>query len=226
MTWTIIDTDPASADENMRIDRDLLLNLREDSAPILRFYSWKNLCATYGYFLNPQDHINPEAITHLELARRPTGGGILFHSWDLTFSVLMPSHHSPYSTNTLENYAFINKKVADSLSSLVDFEPYLLDQPEEGELNFCMASPVQYDVMVDGRKVAGGAQRKTKKGYLHQGSISVITPNVAFLKNFLSKGLMEKMVESSFYLSADERLYDSIVSKLKKELAYHFLLSE
>lgn len=42
--------------------------------------------------------------------------------------------------------------------------------PEAGGRE-CFEAPVMHDVVVAGRKAAGGAQRRTKRGLLHQGSI-------------------------------------------------------
>ncbi len=38
----------------------------------------------------------------------------------------------------------------------------------------CFANPVRADVIVDGRKIAGAAQRRTRRGLLQQGSIQGI----------------------------------------------------
>src|ERR1700693_5336560 len=107
MHWKILDTGTRSAEENMQIDARLLEEL-EDTA-ILHFYDWESPSATYGYFLDPKDFIDLEHAKKrgLDLGRRSTGGGIVFHIWDMAFSVLVPSKASVFSENTLENYFFI-----------------------------------------------------------------------------------------------------------------------
>lgn len=79
--WEIFDTGTQSAEENMAIDAELLETLTPKSAPILHFYRWEKPSLTYGYFINPAEHLNLDALLRdgVSLARRPTGGGIVFH---------------------------------------------------------------------------------------------------------------------------------------------------
>ena len=134
----------------------------------------------------------------LQLARRPTGGGIVFHLWDMAFSVLVPSHCPEFSTSTLDNYAFINNAVLASIKEyLNDIPPLSLTLNDYSSLDkdcsrFCMAKPTKYDVMWGGKKVAGAAQRKTKKGYLHQGTISLLIPPEDYLNQILLPGTRVK----------------------------------
>ena len=48
-----------------------------------------------------------------------------------------------------------------------------------------MAQPTKYDVVLQGRKIAGAAQRKTKEGFLHQGTIALKMPNEELLRELL-----------------------------------------
>ena len=54
--------------------------------------------------------------------------------------------------------------------------------------HFCMAKPTKYDVIWKEKKIAGAAQRKTKQGFLHQGTISLIPPNIDMLQQMLKPG--------------------------------------
>ena len=81
----------------------------------------------------------------VSLAKRPTGGGIVFHIWDYAFSFLMPSSHPLFSENPLENYRFVNEVVLDvmqdflSLKDSVNLIPASFPIPGEDCQNFCMA---------------------------------------------------------------------------------------
>lgn len=193
MRWKVLDTGKSSAAINMETDARLLENLSKLSAPLLHFYDWETTSATYGYFTKPEEHLHLANLQNheLTLARRPTGGGIIFHQYDLAFSALVPSDFVKFSMNTMENYAFINSRVILALSIFLQGKelPQLL--PEEDKeirpfcASFCMAKPTKYDVMLGGRKVGGGAQRRTKDGYLHQGSICLALPHEAFFKDIL-----------------------------------------
>lgn len=203
----VLDTGAQSAEQNMRLDAELLESLDPGGPMILHFYDWEGECATYGHFVSPADFLNLEEAKKkgLNLAKRPTGGGIIFHIWDLAFSVLIPSSHPRFSENTLENYAFVNNRVLEAVSSYVDEKPALIE--ENGAAldtfctRFCMAQPTKYDVLLNGRKIAGAAQRKTKNGLLHQGTISLVMPDEEYLKNILlSTKVLEAMIANTFPL--------------------------
>ncbi|MFS8563927.1 MAG: hypothetical protein LVR00_06275 [Rhabdochlamydiaceae bacterium] len=51
-----------------------------------------------------------------------------------------------------------------------------------------MAKPTKYDVVLDGRKIAGAAQRKCKQGFLHQGMIALQVPPEEYLDAILKQG--------------------------------------
>ncbi len=180
----------------MACDAELLASLEADQTPILHHYGWSVPSLTYGYFVSPFDYLAKEGVEALglEIARRPTGGGLIFHTCDLAFSFLLPAKHPCVSLNTMENYAFVNRSVAHAVrrflgentsAQLLPEAPAPVDAASE---RFCMAHPTRYDVMLDGRKVGGAAQRRTKYGYLHQGSICLTLPTEEFLARILLPG--------------------------------------
>lgn len=193
--WQVRDTGVASAERNMEIDAELLeaQSVRQDNRAILHLYDWSKPCATYGYFTDPLKLLSQSGIeaTSLDLAKRPTGGGVIFHVTDFAFSMIIPASHPGYSVNVLDNYAFVNALVMEVIQAFsgksLDLE-LLPQEPQKAGAHarhFCMAKPTKYDVMFCGRKLGGGAQRRTRHGFLHQGSISLAFPNEAFLKQVL-----------------------------------------
>jgi len=203
--WKVIDTGSRSPDENMEIDRELLSHLHPDDQPILHLYSWSVPSATYGYFVDPARFLNKAKAVDwgLQLARRPTGGGIVFHTSDLAFSVLVPSGHEAYSGDTLAHYRYVNERVLDAVAGLAEIPSLLpLDPVAENEAHgrFCMAKPTIYDVMVGGKKIAGAAQRTKGNGFLHQGSIAIQLPEKKMLQDLLDPAIIEAMEEVTFVL--------------------------
>lgn len=213
MTFEVLLSKKKSAIENMQADIQLLESLESNPRKIVHLYSWVAPSATYGYFLDPDRYFNADSIKNktIQIARRPTGGGIIFHHCDLAFSVLIPSCHPSYSINTLENYAVVNNAVAEAIQSYLKGEKLDLLQQELKPCSahlchFCMAHPTKYDVLLEGRKVAGGAQRRTKYGLLHQGTISLYLPQKNYLKNVLltSQDVAETMEKYSWPLLRNE----------------------
>ena len=118
MLFETLMTGKASAEQNMACDEKLLKSLADNSRSVLHFYKWERDSVTYGYFIDPYVYLVKDEIRKrgIQLARRPTGGGIIFHQCDLAFSVVIPASHPAYSLNTLDNYAFVNTAVIDAVS--------------------------------------------------------------------------------------------------------------
>lgn len=228
MKWKIIDTGIADAEKNMMIDHELLHSLATSQENcILHFYDWKGLSATYGYFLDPYQSLNKKFIdeSNLQLAQRPTGGGIVLHINDFAFSMIVPSKHPQFSVNTLDNYAFVNGLVAQAVAGFLGgLSSLKLLEQESKPLDeacgcFCMAKPTQNDVMINDRKVSGGAQRRTKHGFLHQGTISLAPVPEHYLDNLLKPGtrVHEAMMQNSFTL-LDESYTKQQIEEVRQTL--------
>jgi lipoate---protein ligase len=193
--FQVLETSKSPAQRIMDLDRDLLEELEQSQTPLLHLYEWEKPSVTHGLFTRPEDYLNLSELKAkgIALAKRPTGGGIVFHIADLAFSALVPSVHPAFSKNTLSNYAFINGKVKKALLRFFS-EGCQLElcqvEPKEPEAcqRFCMAKPTKYDLMIDGQKAAGAAQRTCHFGFLHQGTISLGLLEPEFLSNVLKEG--------------------------------------
>src|SRR5580700_418824 len=87
---------------NMALDEALLENASRLGKPVLRFYGWTEPAATFGYF---QKFADVERATQLRpLIRRPTGGGIVPHDADWTYSAVFPPNHEWHSLKAEESY--------------------------------------------------------------------------------------------------------------------------
>lgn len=216
----IVKTENEEAQNIMQKDVFLLDNLKNE--PILHLYSWRNPSLTYGYFIDIQKFmdINKAKVKNLSLAKRPTGGGIVFHLWDLAFSFLMPESNKNFFINPLENYKFVNSIVLEATAKFLQTSSFLLEKEElsnnddklnvnekEIPLNFCMAKPTKYDVIHLGKKIVGAAQRKKKNGYLHQGTISLIAPDIEFLNEVLiDKNVAKTIFDNSYCLFPNSKI--------------------
>jgi len=206
--WKFLDTGKRSAKQNMAIDAHLLKNLPPNGSPVLHFYDWENRSITYGCFINPATTLLNLKQAHLrgiDVEKRPTGGGVIFHGYDLTFSALVPVNYKHYSSNVIGRYNLINARVKKAIEKVIDVDnSSLLSQdclPLSQECRyFCMANPTRCDVMIQGRKVAGAAQRRTKRGYLQQVSIAIAPLEAEFLYSLFSSGsaVVEAMLCHSY----------------------------
>jgi len=231
MAWNILETKAASAEANMQLDAKLLENLEGQEGPILHLYEWEKPSATFGYFIKPEDLLDLEEAQKrgLDLARRPTGGGVVFHLWDLAFSVLVPSKSKLFSTNTLDNYNLVNRVVKDVVKEFLGISEEIGLIPDDAPFqdqtctHFCMARPTKYDVMLQGKKIAGAAQRKTKDGFLHQGTIALLRPDQELLGAVLPSGAVrEAMMQNTFPLLSDLKDLKEGRKGLCEHLKRHF----
>ncbi|WP_194844068.1 lipoate--protein ligase family protein [Candidatus Clavichlamydia salmonicola] len=198
MKWHVIDGPKMMAQENMDKDFLLLKNLKAFGPSLIHFYDWSTNAVTYGYFINPKKVFSENAALLFDLAKRPTGGGVVFHQYDFAFSVLVPSGSTSFSENILDNYAFVNQAVIKALEGLGIVGDLMPEENNGKEItaSFCMATPTKYDVMSEGKKIGGAAQRKTKQGFLHQGVIFLRTPTREYLQALLKDALLvEKAIQ-------------------------------
>lgn len=212
MQWQVIDSGRLPPAAIMDKDADLLRHLQSSSQPCIHFYEWSCPCLTYGYFTDPARYLDSSALNYhqIDMARRPTGGGIIFHLTDLAFSLVIPSSYPGLSVNTLDNYALVNRRIAQAVHQFTSqsLKPTLLAEELTCETEchgFCMAKPTQYDLIIQGKKVGGAAQRRTRQGLLHQGSLSLALPPITLLQDVLKneQSVVTAMQQHSFCLLQD-----------------------
>lgn len=166
-TWTTMRSGAAGAAENMAIDEALLVSARSRGYPVLRFYSWRSDAASFGYF---QRYAEIERATSLRpLIRRPTGGGLVPHDRDWTYSIVVPPTHGWFALRAEESYCRVHRWVVGALDRL-GVKATLASGELDGQ-GRCFAGFEKNDVLFDGGKIAGAAQRRKKEGLLIQGSV-------------------------------------------------------
>jgi len=106
MNWLLLQSGKCAAAFNMALDEALLENVARLGRPALRFYGWTEPAATFGYF---QKFSEVERATLLRpLIRRPTGGGIVPHDCDWTYSFAVPPNHEWHLLKAEESYRRIH----------------------------------------------------------------------------------------------------------------------
>jgi lipoate-protein ligase A len=154
-----------SAAFNMAADEALL---ESAATPLLRFYRWRRPSLSFGYF-GDYDEVAAQS-SHREIVRRWTGGGIVPHGDDLTYSVIIPATDPFFVHSSLEIYGKLHESIRLALQAN-DIEASLAGSAAPKISEACFANAVRADVLSNGRKIAGAAHRRTRRGLLHQGSI-------------------------------------------------------
>jgi lipoate-protein ligase A len=161
----------------MSIDEALMETAR---TPTIRFYRWRSPALSFGYFGRVAD----VAIyaSERDLVRRWTGGGIVFHGQDLTYSLVIPASDPAFDESSIAIYERIHRALAHALNKSGE-RAVVAGGVDRGRMTpskraavsasgyNCFANPVRADVMMNGSKIAGAAQRRTRRGLLQQGSI-------------------------------------------------------
>jgi lipoate-protein ligase A len=161
----IDDPTPRPGPLNMAIDEILLGAARP---AILRFYRWSTPSVSFGYFARFSEAC--EIAGNRALVRRWTGGGIVPHGEDLTYSIMIGAQNDTSVLPSKIIYQRVHLTLGNALRE-VGIVAVLTETEAPKISDACFANPVVSDVIESGRKIAGAAQRKTRNGLLHQGSI-------------------------------------------------------
>ena len=154
--------------ENMAVDDWLLETAR---CPVLRIYGWEDGWGSYGYFVPDSEALL--ALPGLRRVRRRTGGGIVDHRNDRTFTLVVPSGGRLAHLRGGESYRFIHSALAVALEEL-GHPVHLASGRTAVRGGECFSQPAEHDLLdATGRKVAGGGQRRSSHGLLHQGSVGL-----------------------------------------------------
>ena len=159
------DREERSAAPNMAVDEALLADC---AAPVLRFYRWKRPSISFGYFGRYAEVVGQS--DRRDIVRRWTGGGIVPHGADLTYSLIIPRSDSFFQRSSIEIYAAVHDAICRALQKN-GVEAFLANGAAPKVSESCFANPVRADVISGGQKIAGAAHRRTRAGLLHQGSI-------------------------------------------------------
>lgn len=157
----------------MALDEALLEAMPRLQTPALRFYGWTEPAATFGYF---QKFSHVERATLLRpLVRRPTGGGIVPHDVDWTYSFVVPPKHEWHSLAAIESYRRIHEWIQRAFAKLnipTELAPDKKSAPGNPDIpGECFTGHEKFDLLWRGKKIAGAAQRRNKLGLLIQGSV-------------------------------------------------------
>ncbi len=162
--------------ENMRRDRALLSNAERGATPVLRLFEFR----PHGITLGASER--PEAALDLDRCRRdgvpwairPTGGRAIFHAEEWTYSLAAPIADPGWGGSQGEAYRHATELIAASLRSLgVPAELVRASRAVRSgsAAAACFTTTARHEIELDGRKLVGSAQRRTRQALLHQGSV-------------------------------------------------------
>ncbi|MCM8786888.1 MAG: lipoate--protein ligase family protein [Candidatus Omnitrophica bacterium] len=203
--WRFILDGRCSGYYNMAVDEALFCSYNQYKIPTLRIYSWARPFITLGYKQNVADVLKNNKIPFV---RRITGGSALLHtSWELTYSLVFSTLDLKLSSSVKDSYKYICKFIINFYSQLnlkADFAKDLFKSNLDTLTNFCLSSFSEYDIIINGKKIGGNAQKRSKNLILQQGIIplkidfELIRSTIKDVDN-----LADKITYLGAYLKAD-----------------------
>ena len=175
MRWRWLESAPASGATQMAVDVALMAHARRTGESTLRVYEWSRPTLSFGRNEPARDRFSGDSVTAAgyDVVRRPTGGRVLLHDGDVTYSVTAPAANDDPIRAA---FARINELLADGLRRLgVNPEPATIAVRERRPgRDACFAAPSAGELVVAGRKLVASAQRREDGAMLQHGSILMV----------------------------------------------------
>lgn len=156
--FRLLQTNHKSAAFNMALDEVLINRIKQGkSKPSLRLYGWKPAAVSIGYFQSLEAEIDTKKCKELgiDIVRRQTGGGAVFHDQEVTYSMHIPQDLNLVPEKILDSYKRICQAIITGLAPL-DIQAQFVP------LN---------DIIADGKKISGNAQTRKQGILLQHGTI-------------------------------------------------------
>jgi lipoyl(octanoyl) transferase len=177
MAWRFLDFQRYNAFENMAIDEAIFREtIKNKKPPTIRFYGWKPAAVSIGYFQNIEEEINLEKChaAGVDIVRRLSGGKAVFHSVEVTYSVIACNKEESFPADIAGTYKIISRCLARGLAGL-GINTVLAETGRTlhgADFKACCFSvPSRNELLVSGRKICGSAQIRSSGGFLQHGSI-------------------------------------------------------
>jgi lipoate-protein ligase A len=174
-TWhLIVETAPLPGPWNMAVDERLYRLAEQEPRTFLRFYQWERPTASLGYSQEADRVVDRAfcAANGIDIVRRMTGGKLVLHHREVTYSVA--SSDAGVFTETLrESYRLISQALLRGLG-LLGIAARLAEISPQAYVRGtmpCFAFAARDEIEAGGRKIVGSAQKRTGNVFLQHGSI-------------------------------------------------------
>lgn len=170
--WRLIIDPPSNGFYNMAVDEYLLQHYREFNQPILRIYSWKPELISIGYSQDPKDVLI--SFLNTSYVRRQTGGSAILHDDEITYSLCLSVKDLDLAASVKQTYKQLCGFLIDfyqQFGLIAGFAQDILPDKVKAYAEFCFSSFQDYDLIIQGKKIGGNAQRRSKDLIFQHGSI-------------------------------------------------------
>lgn len=229
-TWRLIDDGPRSGAENMAIDEALLRSFDPVmSLPVLRLYGWEPGAISLGRFQKGTEVLDLERCRcdAVAVVRRVTGGGVIFHADELTYSIVCSPGQIPPASSVKDSFRVLTGFLLAFYRGLGLAAAYAVDTVSAGarlgeRTAFCFAGRESFDVLVNGAKIGGNAQRRQKGLVFQHGSIPLVNRALTGLSYMRDKTPVHAQGVTSLRECGISATGDSLRRHLATAFAAHF----
>lgn len=174
-----MDGECLDAYSNMAIDETLLRSFHPSfSRPVFRLYGWDPPALSLGRFQKAGEAIDLERsrAEGVAVVRRITGGGVIYHSDELTYSIVCAPQHIPATSSVRDSFRVLTRFLLNFYGRLGFEAVHAADVAPPGSRlggrpDFCFAGREPFDILINGRKIGGNAQYRSRKVIFQHGSV-------------------------------------------------------
>lgn len=170
-TRLLIEDAGSSGSWNMAADEYLLRRALTANELAIRVYSWKTPTVSLGYFQDSTEFFASGQFPSLPVVRRLSGGGAILHDREITYSIAVPATNS-LIVDPVQLYEAAHSGIVRVFQKLgVALERRGTNLKRNDEPFLCFFRGDRNDLVLQGVKVVGSAQRRRKGAVLQHGSI-------------------------------------------------------
>ncbi|MCX5668437.1 MAG: lipoate--protein ligase family protein [Candidatus Omnitrophica bacterium] len=187
--FRLIRSEPSSAAYNMALDKKIFDRYMEDGIPVFRVYGWDSASFTYGISQKPENEIDIKrcALDGVHIVKRMTGGGVLFHHNEITYSLVCAKEDIGEPDGIFVSYRRISAFLISFYRSLGLDASFALEAEDfkkrRAPHSLCSASREKYDIVINGKKIGGNAQKRKRRAVFQHGSIP-LSVDWAFMRRY------------------------------------------
>lgn len=185
-TWRFLDSGHLPPATNMAIDEALIEIYAREHQPVFRIYGWQPPGFSIGCSQKAADVLDVCACRRdgIPIVKRATGGGIIYHCREVTYSVVCSEVDIGSPITVKKGYKTICSFLLESYRRYGLKPSFAIDCNAGNKIRstFCFSSFEDYDILIDGRKIGGNAQKWRRKIILQHGSIPLDTDFPSVMK--------------------------------------------
>lgn len=175
----VIHDEPGPGDWNMAVDETLVTSVASSGVPVLRFYGWRPATLSLGYFQRLAERAAHVASAACPVVRRPSGGGAIVHDRELTYCLVLPAD-APAARDASRLYRCVHESLKAALQTWgIAVEIRAVTAALNPEPFLCFRRLAAGDVLCQGVKICGSAQRRHAGAVVQHGSILLATSRFA-----------------------------------------------